>query len=73
MMPISDMLSIDAAVAKALRPRRGETLYDAARRVMATPHGNPAWRVAREILAQKGDPWSRMKRAAKAARRSGLA
>lgn len=63
-------LALDDTVSKAVRKRPGESIVDACRRIMHSPHGDPAWRVARIILSEKPrDPWKKMARAAKAARR----
>ena len=60
----------DALVSITLRRKAGESLIEAAERVMLAPSGDPRWRVARAILASRpADPWSRMRIAAKAARR----
>ena len=67
----SNALEIDTIVCRAVGKRPGESIVAACRRIMAAPKGNPAWRVAREILSGRGEPWSRMRRAAKIARRSG--
>jgi len=73
-MTSEEMMVLDELVSKALgRHMARESIRDAAERVMRTPKGNRAWRVAREILRGRGEPWTVMKRAAKAARRAGLA
>lgn len=72
-MTTEEMLHLDATVSRALGRRSpAESIYDTAERIMDAPHGNPAWRVAREIVHGRGQPWSKMRRAARIARRSGL-
>lgn len=72
-LPMDEALAIDGVVSRALGKVPGkESIEDAAKRVMAAPHGNRAWRVAREVLHGRGEPWSRLRRAAKIARRCGL-
>lgn len=67
-----EMLELDDVVSRALRKQPGESIADAAKRIMQAPHGDRAWRVAREVLLGRGEPWARMRRAAKIARRCGL-
>lgn len=63
-------LEIDDIVSRAVRKRPGESIIAACRRIMAAPHGDPAWRVASVILSGRpADPWRCMARAAKVARR----
>lgn len=72
-MNAEDMLAIDRIVSSALGKVPGkESIEDAAQRVMRAPHGNRAWRVAREVLLGRGEPWARLRRAAKIAVRCGL-
>lgn len=68
----AEMLALDDIVSRAVRKRPGESIADAARRIMQAPHGDRAWRVAREVLLGRGEPWPRMRRAARIARRCGL-
>jgi hypothetical protein len=72
-MSTDEMLYLDATVSRALGRRvPRESIFDAAERIMDAPRGNRAWRVAREIVLGRGEPWSKMRRAARIARRSGL-
>lgn len=72
-MTHEEKLKVEADVCRALRKQPGESIVAAAKRVMQEPHGNSAWRVAREILSEKpAEAWQRMRHAAKAARRAGL-
>lgn len=65
----SEMQAIDDIVCAAVGKLPGESIESACKRIMRTPKGNRAWRVAREILVGRGDPWTKMRRAAKVARR----
>lgn len=72
-MTAAEMFEHDAIVCRAVRKQPGESIHAACLRIMRSPHGDPAWRVARIILTERPerptDPWRRMARAAKAARR----
>lgn len=68
-MTHEECLAADTVVAVALRPRSGEeSLRDAAERIMRSPKGDRAWRVASALLSSD-DSWTALRRAAKAARR----
>ena len=71
MTDTEQMLEWDVVVSDALGKRRSESIMDAAQRVLATPHGNPAWRVAAVFTSRDRvfDSWRQMRDAAKAARR----
>jgi hypothetical protein len=73
-MNYADQISIEDAVSTAVRKRPGESIVDACKRIMGSPKGDPAWRVARIILgarpgADEAYNWRVMTRAAKAAAR----
>lgn len=74
----AERLAIDAVVCRALRKQPGESIVEAARRIMSAPRGDRAWPVAAAILSTKvpkgrrDDPWARMRKAAKIARQKGL-
>jgi len=64
--------AVTALVSEREEERPGESIREASERILAAPHGDRAWRVAREIVLGRGKPWSVMARAARIARRSGL-
>lgn len=69
-MTDAEALEIDDLLSRVLHRGPFDSLNDAARRIMASPQGDPAWRVASALLSRRtGDVWVRMRRAAKAARR----
>jgi hypothetical protein len=67
----AEHLEIDAIVCAALGKLPGESVHDAAARVMA--ERGAAWKVAAVVVHAKGtdDGWAVMRRAAKVARRIG--
>ena len=75
-MPLSshamDSLALYERVSKALGRQPRESIENAAKRIMETPHGDRRWRVAREVLHGRGDGWAKLRRAAKVADRSGV-
>ena len=72
MTATEQLLEWDALISAALGKRPGESINDAALRIMAAPRGHSAWRVA-AVFTTKGrrqfDSWAQMRDAAKAARR----
>jgi hypothetical protein len=68
--PGGEYMKIDGVVSKALGRKPGESLNDAARRVLAAKPGTPARtmnavRVAMALInAPAGDPWAAMRLAA---------
>lgn len=64
-------LAMDLRVCQALGKRPGESMLDAAERIMAAPHGNRAWRVAVVLLGKRKTPsgWDLIEKADKVARR----
>lgn len=73
MTDAEQVLEWDALVSDALGKMRGESIVDAARRIMAAPKGHPAWRVAAIFTSKRRassfDSWAEMRDAAKVARR----
>lgn len=67
-LTLAQKLEMDRLVSKALGKRYGESIHQAAERIMAGSRGHPAWRVA-SIILEKGDPWKILARAAKAAKK----
>lgn len=67
---LDELIALDDAISRALRRVPAyESISEAAARVLASPKGDPAWRVAAAILREGSSPWARMRRAARAARR----
>mgnify|MGYP001586935070 CR=1 FL=1 len=68
-MTTDEQIQIYDTVSEALDRAKGESLLDAATRIMKAPHGDRRWRVAREVMGQDQDQWRALRRAAKSARR----
>lgn len=64
-MDLQDMMRLDRIVSDALGKRRGESIADAAMRVLRErTRFHPAHRVAASVLVNSDDVWADMKRAA---------
>lgn len=72
-MTDADLLDADDVISRALGKRPGESIVDAAQRVMRSPGGNPAWRVAAVFTSprrrERFDAHAEMRDAARIARR----
>lgn len=73
MKDTEQLLEWDRVISQALDKRPGESIVDAARRVMTSPHGHRAWRVAAVFTSPRRGArfaaWAEMRTAAKIARR----
>ena len=70
-MTTDEQIKVYDTVSDALGRARGESLLDAATRIMKAPRGDRRWRVAREVISKDQDPWRALRRSAKIARRLG--